>query len=249
MTNKSIYQDPNFAKYWNERAGQNGEPYKRIILDPIMLSSLGIKKNSTILELGSGNGYLATGFLRTDPTAIYLMDISESNMSYAKEKNNDPRIKYIAQDVTEKWEIPDESADYVYSNMLFNEIEDIKSPMKEANRVLKNGGEIIFSVTNPAWDLYIFGQEQLGKKSTKIDGARGYFQRGYSSFLMGDGNYKVEHYHRPFSDYIQTLLIAGFQIKNIVEPELNDEFIKDYPNFVEYKTIPISLIIHAIKVN
>jgi ubiquinone/menaquinone biosynthesis C-methylase UbiE len=249
MTSKSLYQDPEFAKYWNDRAGDKGEPYKRMILDPIMFATLNIRKGSTILELGSGNGYLSTKFLETDPSTVHLFDISESNMNYAREKNDDVRIQYVVQDVTQKWNIPDNSVDYIYSNMLFNEIENIKSPMKEAMRVLKKGGEIIFSVTNPAWDLYIFGQEQLGKKSTKIEGAKGYFQRGYSSFLMGDESYRVEHYQRPFSDYIQSLLNEDFQIKNVIEPELDDEFVHQYPNFLEYKNVPISLIIHASKVN
>jgi hypothetical protein len=60
---KSIYQDKQFAEYWNRRAGDSGEAYKRYVLDPIMLKLVNSFTNKTIFELGCGNGYLAEKFI------------------------------------------------------------------------------------------------------------------------------------------------------------------------------------------
>lgn len=81
---KSKYQDPVFASYWNERAGTEGEVYKRYILDPIMLKYAGNLEGKTVLDLGCGNGYLAAKLLTFNPGKIILFDISKYNIAYAQ---------------------------------------------------------------------------------------------------------------------------------------------------------------------
>jgi len=126
---KSLYQDKKFATYWNERAGETGEIYKRLVLDPIMIDLVGSLKNKTILELGCGNGYLAQRFIEQNPKSLILTDISKHNLEFAKEKCADSRISFLEQDVTEKWQVGSESIDIVYSNMMLNEVENIETPI------------------------------------------------------------------------------------------------------------------------
>src|SRR5262245_57087646 len=57
LMQKSLYQNETFAEFWNERAGDSGEVYKRFVLDPLMLRLVGSLKKKTIIELGCGNGY------------------------------------------------------------------------------------------------------------------------------------------------------------------------------------------------
>src|SRR3972149_10918221 len=172
---KSLYQNPKFAKYWNERAGNTGEIYKRLILDPLMFRIIGSLKNKIILELGCGNGYLGPVFLTQKPKKLILLDISKYNLQFAKEKCSDSRIVFLEQDATQKWKVDNNSIDVVYSNMMLNEVDNIKTPIKETFRVLRKKGMFIFSVTHPSWDLYIFAQEKAGIKSNKISGLGNYF--------------------------------------------------------------------------
>jgi SAM-dependent methyltransferase len=257
---KSLYQNETFANYWNERAGDSGEVYKRYVLDPLMLGLLGELKGKTIVELGCGNGYLAPKLLEQDPKQIVMMDISEFNLQHAARKTKDKRVSFLEQDATEPWKVETGTVDVVYSNMMLNEIEDIQAPIKEAFRVLRGGGAIVFSVTHPAWDLFMYAQEKAGVSSNKVRGLGGYFRRGFAKFVMGSGSktapelagkygaeFEVEHYQRPVSDYFNALVSTGFTVNRLLEPELNEDILRHAPRFSVYADNPIGLIFYCTK--
>jgi len=257
---KSLYQDETFASYWNDRAGDAGEVYKRYVLDPLMFNLIGGFKDKTIIELGCGNGYLAPKLLEQRPKQIIMTDISKYNLQYAAEKCRDPRVSFLEQDATEAWRIEPAAADIVYSNMMLNEIENIKTPIREAFRVLKDGGELVFSVTHPAWDLFMYAQEKAGQPSDKIKELGGYFKRGFAKYLMGGDNkanpklknkyskaFEVEHYQRPVADYFSQLVKAGFTVKQLLEPEATAELLQEAPRFNDHTDHPIGLIFYCTK--
>jgi len=257
---KSLYQDKEFAKYWNERAGNEGEVYKHFVLDPLMFDIVGNLEGRAILELGCGNGYLAPKFIKQNPKKLILLDISKHNLEFAKEKADNPIIDFIEQDATNPWNVDSNSVDVVYSNMMLNEIENIDTPIKETFRVLNKHGIFIFSVTHSSWDLYIFAQEEAGVKSSKIKGLGNYFRRGYAKYIMGadsktnpalsdkyNKEFEVEHYQRPLSDYFNKLTESSFIVKKIIEPELTKELLKENPRFSSYLNHPIGLIFFCIK--
>jgi len=257
---KSLYQDKIFADYWNERAGSDGEAYKRYVLDPLMFTLVGDFKDKAVLELGCGNGYLGPKLLQQSPQRIIMMDISEHNLAHARAKCSDPKIHFLQQDATEPWEVDSSSIDIVYSNMMLNEVENITTPIKEAFRVLRSGGVFVFSVTHPAWDLFVYAQERAGLPSIKIKDLGGYFWRGFATFIMsGDSKntpglkekykqeFAVEHYHRPVADYFEQLVQAGFAVNQLLEPELTKALLQNNPRFAEYTDNPIGLIMYCTK--
>ena len=252
---KSIYQDETFAQYWNERAGETGEVYKRYVLDPLMFPLAGTFTGKTILDLECGNGYLAPKLLEQQPDQIIMMDISEHNLRYAAEKCRDPKVSFLQQDATEPWKVESGTIDIVYSNMMLNEVENIATPISEAARVLKDGGVFVFSVTHPAWDLFVYAQELAGMPAKKIKGLGGYFRRGFATFIMSGDNksnptlkgkysqdFEVEHYQRPLSDYFNQLVDAGFRVERLVEPELTEALLQNSPRFAMYADNPIGLV-------
>ena len=52
------------AEFWDERAGDDGEPYKRFVIDPSVDAMLAAERGQTILDLGCGNGYYARKLAR-----------------------------------------------------------------------------------------------------------------------------------------------------------------------------------------
>ena len=249
---KSSYSQKAFADYWNERAGDKGEAYKQYVLDPIMFELVGELRNKVIIELGCGNGYLAPKFLAQRPKRVTMLDISEHNLKNARAKCKEPNVVFLRQDATEPWAVSTESTDVVYSNMMLNEVEDIMAPINETFRVLNSGGRFVFSVTHPAWDLYVYAQEKAGKPSTKIKNVGGYFERGFSAFVMGGRQnhqqaFEVEHYHHTIADYFDRLVEAGFSVQRLVEPELTQELLLEHPRFAEYVDNPIGLVFYCAK--
>jgi len=257
---KSIYQDATFANYWNERAGDDGEAYKRYVLDPLMFNLVGNFTDRDILEVGCGNGYLATKFLEQFPRSVTLMDISEHNLRHAAEKCQDSKVSFLQHDATQPWPLDSIGVDIVYSNMMLNEVADIQTPMQEVFRVLRPGGSFVFSVTHPAWDLFVYAQEKAGLPSKKIRNLGGYFRRGPAKFVMsGDSKnkpelkgkysqeFEVEHYQRPLSDYFNQLVTVGFSVKQLLEPELTKELLQNSPGFAVYADNPISIVFYCTK--
>lgn len=257
---KSLYQDEKFANYWNERAGDNGEAYKKYVLDPLMFKLVGNFRHKVILELGCGNGYLAQKLLEQSPKQIIMTDISEHNLRHAALKCSDQRVSFLQQDATEPWKLDPSSFDVIYSNMMLNEVEDIKTPIEEAFRALHSGGVFVFSVTHPAWDLFIYAQEKAGLPSKKIKHLGGYFRRGFAKFLMGGDSktnpelkekygqeFEVEHYQRPIADYFNQLIDAGFVVSRLLEPELTEELLENSPRFAAYADNPVGLIFYCTK--
>lgn len=245
---KSIYQDKNFSDFWDKRAGENGEPYKEFVIDPVMFSLIGNLYNKDLVEVGCGNGYLANTFLKKGVKSLVLLDISSNNLDRAKEKVSDKtKVKFLEADIEKKIDIESHTADIVYSNMVMNEIENIQVPFSEIFRILRDGGEFVFSVTHPTWDIIEFLNQ-----SNKIRQLGNYFRRGFAKYVMrtkdGSGvEYEVEHYQRPLSDYFNKLVEAGFVVNRIEEPEISRELLDHHPRFSEYKDHPIGLIFHAIK--
>lgn len=255
----SIYRDKTFAEYWNERAGDVGEVYKRFVLDPLLFKELGGFKGKAVLELGCGNGYLAKKFLDEDVEKLILVDISEHNLEYAAQKVDSPKVQFLLQDATRAWQVDEQSVDVIYSNMMLNEVEDIGSVCAEAFKVLASGGVFAFSTTHPAWDLFIYAQQQVGVEPRKVKGLGGYFRRGYSKFIMStsdrssghtkkrDENFEVEHFQRPVSDYFTAVKQAGFTIEKFIEPELTKEILEAAPRFKDYLDRPISMVLICSK--
>lgn len=150
-----------------------------------MFKLMGRLKNKVVLDLGCGNGYLGPRFLKAGVKKVILMDISPHNIRFAKEATQSKKAVFIQQDATKKWKVPSNSLDIVFTDMMLNEVENVKTPLKEAFRCLKSGGQIIAAVTHPAWDLYEFALEKAKKPTGILKGAGPYFFRGQSKFVMG----------------------------------------------------------------
>jgi len=256
----TIYENEKFAEYWNERTSDKGGAYTRYVTDPIMFKLIGSLKNKTILELGCGNGYLAKKFIGENAQKVILMDISNYNLNFAKQICNDKRLEFLKHNATKNWNIKSYAIDIIYSNMMLNEVKNIKTPINEAFRVLKGNGQFVFSVTHPAWDLFVFAQEKAGIKSNKIKNLKNYFSRGYAKYIVGRDSktnpklskkicqeFEIQHFHRPISDYFNELVDAGFKINRILEPELTSAILKYSPRFKDYEDHPISLIFYCSK--
>lgn len=150
--------------------------------------------------------------------------------------------------------------DVIYSNMVFNEVPSLDLPFKESFRVLRPGGQMIFSVVHPSFFLYYYAQEQVGKENTKLIGAGGYFSGNDCAYMMGAssvttparGNklkkdFAVEQKQKTIEQYFTALMQAGFQVRGLYEPQLNEELLKHSPEFIKYSDRPLALVLSAVK--
>lgn len=123
--------DP-LAKIWNERNKDDGEPYKKYVIDPILLGLIGDVNNKTILDQGCGNGCLSKKISALKPDKIVMLDLFPGNLSYAK-KNLSPSktpVETICADLNKKLFIKSEQFDLIVSSMVLSEIKNLKLPSR-----------------------------------------------------------------------------------------------------------------------
>jgi len=161
------------------------------------------------------------------------------------------QFEYVQADLNNPLNLESLSVDIVTSSMVLSEIDNLHKTIQETYRILNVGGVYIFTVIHPT---YVFKrnmqEKQTGKPNKKIIPPRGYFDRERSAFILGvetHAEIRAPHYNRTVQDYIDALLSAGFSIKRILEPELNEELLRIAPRFSEDIDCPISLIVKAVK--
>jgi ubiquinone/menaquinone biosynthesis C-methylase UbiE len=110
-----------------------------------------VTKNSTVLDVGCGNGYSAFRQLERDPGSIVGVDYAESMIHYADQaRQRHPqgdRIRFEIGDIR-KLRFPDASFDLVYTTRVLINLptwEEQIVGINECVRVTKSGGTVIFS--------------------------------------------------------------------------------------------------------
>jgi ubiquinone/menaquinone biosynthesis C-methylase UbiE len=123
-------------------------PLRRLFQPPArVIERSGVKPGMTILDLGCGSGAFTLPAARVlgEGGKVYALDIQRAMLRQlerrlAKAKNHD--IKNVELKQASAYELPfaDESLDLVMSVAAFQEIPDKPRALREAKRVLKNGG-------------------------------------------------------------------------------------------------------------
>lgn len=258
----SLFENRIFAAYWNKLVGPYGDHYKRFLLDPIVLGTAGNLKGKVVMEMGCGNGYFAKKLIRGEPAKIILMDISKHCLDITRRNVSDPRITFLQHNIMLPWPdcISTKSVDILISNMVFNEIENIETPINEAFKVLKCGGRFIVATAHPAWSLFYYAQEMAEKKNLLFKGLGGYFRRGSAKIIFNAKNaadsgrvaksnthFALEYYQRTVADYINTLFDAGFRINHVYEPEITTKLLRAHPEYRDYVSHPVMIVFSCRK--
>lgn len=109
------------------------------------------KRGSIYLDLGSGTGRAIETILTHQPKIIYALDASKAMLThlrrvYIKEVGAG-KIKTIHA-MSDEVPLPDQSVDVITCLHLFKHLPNIGPTVREAYRVLKKGGYLIFDVLN-----------------------------------------------------------------------------------------------------
>ena len=119
------------------------------LLAPKFLDLFEFEDGSNILDAGCGTGALTSEILRRSKTAnITGIDISEAYVEYAARELLDPRVSFKAADLN-ALPMPDETFDYVVSQLVLNFVPNTSVALSELSRILRPGGRIAVSI----WDV------------------------------------------------------------------------------------------------
>ena len=184
----------------------------------------------TILDLGCGIGVFSKD-LSNKAKKVVGIDISEKCIEYAKSKNNSDNIDYFTMDIN-NINLIKEKFDIVFSDMVFNYIEDYDKLLLNIYELLNDNGIIVFSQVHP------ISTASLGESSwVNEDGKLKFQMDNYSNVSKRyreyfEGNFEL--YHRRFEDLINIAIKNNFEIVELFEPHTSE---KEYnrPSFLLVK--------------
>ena len=101
-----------------------------------------------ILEIGCGTGK-NTSFLAQIGESVHAVDFSQGMIEKAKEKVPAENVRFSMMDITQKWNIENQSFDLIVCNLVLEHMEDLSFTFSEAARVLKVKGRFLINELHP----------------------------------------------------------------------------------------------------
>lgn len=229
MDTKDLY-DKNAQKWVRSEAVSLSDFTGRI---PVLkhCSDLTSKK---VLDMGCGEGYVSRCLLSSNPESIVGVDISSAMIQSAVSQNSDPRLAFEVGDATQL-RFADEMFDLVVAVFVYNYVStaDMTSSMREVKRVLRKGGQFIFTVPHPFLPFIAQKSETFHfdfkednyftARDKKVDGV----------IKRRDGvSLPVQMSHRTVADYLTSIKDAEFDsLPDLEELTATDELVKLDPVF------------------
>ncbi|NRB48911.1 MAG: class I SAM-dependent methyltransferase [Saprospiraceae bacterium] len=212
------------AKRWAECTDSRGI-WKRCVEDPSIVFSPTVLKYLSDIEgkkvavLGSGDNeaVFALAGLGAQVTSI---DISTEQLQYAAERADllGLSIEFIQSDVTNLAAIKVAQFDLIYTGgHVAVWVSDLKRYYQEASRILKPGGWFLVDEYHPFRRVW-------KKVPDALEVQNDYYRRGPYEYSMGDdvlyqekGVYTCYEFHWTIGDFINAVIQAGCQIKEVDE--------------------------------
>jgi len=232
-----------FSREMIEAVGDEGDPSRRYILNPVLFALVGNVAGRTILDAGCGTGYLCRLFAKQG-AQVTGIEPASSLFAYAteREKAAPLGVTYIQQDLS-TYTQPQAAFDVVMANMVFMDIPDYQSAVQNCINVLKPGGLFVFSLLHPCFDEIDYSDFEKGyatKGFIRID------EYLHEFFVQQKVGYYI---HRPLSAYLNLVIESGCMICKIIEPTLTPEGVAVLGEQNRNVHVPNFIIISASKIS
>lgn len=218
---------------WNRMADEyelftdHEESYSNLIEWKAIKTILPELKNKSIVDLGCGTGRFSFLFESMNPRSITGIDLSEKmieiGLNNAKRKKS--IVKFVHGNIEDLSDMKLENIDFVFSSTTLHYIKNLNNIMQQINRILTSGGECILSVIHPVYSAYypiLHENRELPDDDEwtirYLDSRdRGYVQP-WIEYNPNINNFLSFSYHHTMGDYINSIIRAGFQMKELLEP-------------------------------
>jgi ubiquinone/menaquinone biosynthesis C-methylase UbiE len=195
-------------------------------------------RKKRVLDVGCGTGILSAKIKRWGAADVFGVDPSSKMIEIAEQEN--PGL-YFQVGSAEKLPYADAMFDVVASSLVLHYLKDLNPPLQEISRVLKPGGDLIFTMHHPL-------QESMDYPSIHDERppiAKPYFNNDrYTWNLCG---VELENYHHTFEDIFKALQSAQMVWQDLIECRPDPRSKDHFPGFAFTSQYPTFIAIHAQK--
>jgi 2-polyprenyl-3-methyl-5-hydroxy-6-metoxy-1,4-benzoquinol methylase len=216
------------ASAWDVMSGE-GRAFQVQIVDPVTKKLLpNIDKNTKVLEIACGNGFLARRLAKMGADVLAI-DASANFIELAKQKTDASlknHIQYQVADATdpETYNKITTQFDCVISNMSIMDIADIKPLFQGASKLLKPQGSFIVTQTHPCFEKAvgpIF--HEIDESTSPVTHTHGVkvirYLQPFTISVKADATLPQAYlfFHRSLSTILQIGFQAGFVVDGFEE--------------------------------
>jgi SAM-dependent methyltransferase len=196
-------------------ANIDDRPWNTLYERPTTLALLPAVDKLDVLDAGCGHGWYADWLVRNGARVV-AVDRSAAMVALAQ-KHLKGRARVIQGDVSDlRGILADQSFDLVLSSLVLHYEADLRSVFAESARLLRSGGNLVFSTHHPVHDSVSI-----------LD--PGYLHAELIEEEWGWLGAKMRYYRRPLRDLTEPLSDAGFVIERICEPTPGEELKRQDP--------------------
>lgn len=225
--NKNIWSKN--ADFWDQRMGDRGNEFHRILIEPTQDQLLGLKQGEWVLDIACGNGQYARHMLR-QRVHIVAFDFSKKVIRRAKlrTKKFTRRIAFKVIDATKRKQLMilgKAKFDAAVCTMGLMDIADVRPLLSSLSALLKPDGRFVFSVMHPCFNS--LGARQLLEVEERDNSIINHLsikvfkyitpraEKGVGIVGQPVGQY---YFHRPLYVLLNTCFDAGFVLDRVEEP-------------------------------
>lgn len=198
-----------------------------------------------VLDLGCGYGWHCKYAAQMGAAEILGIDSSEKMIAKAMAANADAGITYRVCNI-EEYTYPENTYDFVISNLVLHYIENLEGIYQKVYRTLKQGGCFLFNIEHPAFTAGInqdWVYDEQGKPLYWAIDDYYYPGERVTNFL----GQRVVKQHHTLTQILNTLLKNGFQIE-AVEEAMPPEDMMDIPGMADEMRRPMMLLVKAKRI-
>lgn len=231
------------ADLWTEQVRKGLDTYREYFNNPAFFEFAGSLRGKRVLDAGCGEGRNTRIMARMGATIVGV-DISPKLIGVAREQEaREPLgVEYYATSFADLSAFRDASFDIVISTMALNDSPNLDRAISEFSRVLRRGGELIFSIVHPCFVTRGVGwiKDEKGNESKLT--VSDYFdeqpqlQEWKFSYAPPDTKpFVTPAFFWTLSRIVKTLISAGLVLTDIEEPRPSEEACARFPRMEKWR--------------
>jgi ubiquinone/menaquinone biosynthesis C-methylase UbiE len=250
------------AAGWVKGVREEWDVMRKYLIAPGMDEVMPPVEGLRVLDIGCGEG-VHTRRLAGRGAGMTGVDLSREMIAAARrqEAERPLGIRYECASGGDLSLFADESFDAVVSFMAMMDMPDYAGCVREVARVLKRGGWLQYIITHPCMDSPVCAKhrDESGREIGRIVG--NYFllqplteaqrvSRWFWFSAPGEERknfqpFAVPRFYRTVSEYVNTLIEAGFALTRLHEPYASDEALAACPAMADTRIWPYELVVQA----